>query len=196
VRTFPLNHGHNDSGSYESVAFFIRDEPTGKQFLFFGDVEPDSLNLHPKTIDVWRAAAPLIPETLSAIFIECSYPSGRPVDQLYGHLTPEYLVQELVVLAKEVRKAKPIGHASDQHTRHTRKRQKRQLETTRALEGLTVYVTHCKDSGETERPVSEVIVEQVRALAEKEGLGVTIRAAEQGMRIRKWDITPPCTLSR
>ncbi|EAU88411.1 class II cAMP phosphodiesterase [Coprinopsis cinerea okayama7 len=195
VATFPLNHGSNDLGPYESVAYFVRQDASGQEFLFFGDVEPDSVaSLNggkPQTLAVWQFAAPKIPHMLSTIFIECSYPSGRADSLLFGHLTPEYLVEELVALAAEVRKSKPAGHSSDRPNKHVRKRQKRLASSTgitNALAGLTVYVTHCKDAGlgdeSSGRPMREVIVEQVRSLAEAKGLGVTIKAAEQGMHIQ------------
>ena len=56
------------TGAYESTAFFIRHDPSEQEFLFFGDVEPDSLAETPQTINVWRAAAPKIPEKLSYIY--------------------------------------------------------------------------------------------------------------------------------
>lgn len=101
----PVCHGKNDTfGDFESTAFFIRHDPTGKEFLFFGDVSPDSLceSSNPRTRSVWRAAAPKIPSKLSTIFIECSWPAGRTDEQLYGHLSPEHLVDELTTLAAEV----------------------------------------------------------------------------------------------
>ncbi|KAF6765028.1 class II cAMP phosphodiesterase [Ephemerocybe angulata] len=190
VQSFPLNHGSNDQGPYESFAYFIRHDLSGGEFLFFGDVEPDSLAATPQSIHVWRTAAPKIPTTLRAIFIECSWSSGRPDNQLFGHLTPEHLLEELVVLATEVRKARPSNHSSETHTRHTRKRQKRLVESydvRGALIGLTVYVMHCKDAPHDPKravPMREIIAEQVRALVEEKGLGCTILAAEQGMHIR------------
>ena len=102
IRSFPLNHGADINGSYMSSAFSIRHDSSSTEFLFFGDVEPDSIVSTPRTIDIWRAVAPKIPNTLKVIFIECSWPSGRADDMLYGHLTPEYLVAELVALAKQV----------------------------------------------------------------------------------------------
>ncbi|KAI0306731.1 cAMP phosphodiesterases class-II-domain-containing protein [Multifurca ochricompacta] len=89
VRAMPVLHGKNDTlGDYESSAFFIRYDPSGKEFLFFGDVSPDSLTSQPQTIAVWRAAARKIPNTLSTIFIECSWPVGRPDELLYGISAP------------------------------------------------------------------------------------------------------------
>src|SRR6266566_2851510 len=70
VKAMPVWHGKNDTlGDYESTAFFIRHDLTGQEFLFFGDVSPDSLceSSKPQTISVWRAAASKIPSTLSTI---------------------------------------------------------------------------------------------------------------------------------
>jgi cAMP phosphodiesterase len=124
VLAMPISHGlcrsshiHAPSGTYTSSAFFIRNTVTHKQFLFFGDVEPDSLALNPSTKDVWRVAASLITSTvpsgtkvLDTIFIECSWPTTRKDAELFGHLNPQHLLQEMKVLASEisrVREAEP-----------------------------------------------------------------------------------------
>ncbi|PKS10289.1 hypothetical protein jhhlp_002040 [Lomentospora prolificans] len=88
---------------YDSSAYFIRDVVTGKEVLIFGDVEPDSVSLSPRNLRVWREAAPKVASgALSGVFIECSYDNGQPVDRLFGHLKPCYIVEELKVLAAEV----------------------------------------------------------------------------------------------
>jgi len=187
VRTIPVNHGCNDSGQYDSAAFFIRYDPTGCEFLFFGDVEPDSLTSKPQTINVWRAAAPKIPHLLSTIFIECSWPSERRDDMLYGHLKPEHLVDELTALAAEVIKIRNDGQ-TDSRSRPVRKKQRKNpaaAEDLRgALTGVRVFVTHCKDLMDVSKPpVRHLIVEQIRALVAAKGLGAEILPTEQGMRI-------------
>ena len=88
----------------DSCAFFIRDEATGKELLMFGDVEPDSISLYPRTIRVWQDAAPkIVAGLLSAIFIECSYDDSQPDEILFGHLAPRHLIAELCVLAEKVK---------------------------------------------------------------------------------------------
>ncbi|KAL2015862.1 hypothetical protein VTK56DRAFT_4681 [Thermocarpiscus australiensis] len=88
---------------YESSAFFIRDVATGREVLMFGDVEPDRISLSPRNRHVWREAAPKIAAgKLAAIFIECSYDDSQAVDRLFGHLTPQYLAEEMTSLAEEV----------------------------------------------------------------------------------------------
>ncbi|KAJ7445789.1 cyclic-AMP phosphodiesterase [Mycena galericulata] len=188
VRGFPVSHGHNVAGNYDSSAFFIRYDPTGHEFLFFGDLEPDALSLSPQTINVWRNAAPKIPTMLATIFMECSWPSSRSDDALYGHLKPEHFVNELEVLATEVVK---VRTAAQTPPRPVRKKQRMNSlaspprDVRGALAGVRVFVIHCKDTldGEPDRPNQTLIVEQIKALVEAKGLGVEILAARQGMRI-------------
>ncbi|KAG5637714.1 hypothetical protein H0H81_003478 [Sphagnurus paluster] len=188
VRTIPINHGQNDSGHYGSVAFFIRHDVRQQEFLFFGDVEPDAVAATPQTINVWRAAAPKIPLTLSAIFIECSWPTGRSDDMLFGHLNPVHLVNELGVLATEVVRFRRGEHASVR-TRPMRKKQRKNPispdDIAGALDGLRVYIMHCKDDldSDPEKPMRDIIVPQVRALVEQKRLGAEIIAVRQGLHI-------------
>ncbi|KAJ7470358.1 cyclic-AMP phosphodiesterase [Mycena latifolia] len=193
VRGFHVSHGHNAAGNYDSAAFFIRCDPTGREFLFFGDLEPDALSLSPQTINVWRAAAPKIPESLSTIFIECSWPSSRSDDTLYGHLKPEYLAHELEVLASEVVKVRNAAQVASSSARPARKKQRMNhalasppSDVRGALEGVRVFVIHCKDTldGAPDRPNQTLIIEQIKSLVEAKGLGVEILAAHQGMRIQ------------
>jgi cAMP phosphodiesterase len=188
----PLSHGSNEtSGTYESTAFFVRHDPSSREFLFFGDVEPDAVAKRPHTISVWLVAAPKIPQTLSTIFIECSWTSGRPDNLLYGHLSPEHLVAELNVLAKEVILAR--GGTTSIDVRNDSKPMRKKHKSNPisppnlrgALRGLRIYITHCKDNLDNayDRRISHVIVDEVKTLIEAQGLGAEILAAEQGMRI-------------
>jgi hypothetical protein len=202
----PVLHGQNDTlGDYQSSAFFVRHDASGQQFLFFGDVAPDSLAVHsPQTIAVWRAAAPLIPHTLSALFIECSWPSGRPDEQLYGHLSPEHLADELVALAAEVTAARlateggaTAGGSADAPPPPEQKRRRRKRKRRRKLSedppppplgplaGLRVYIIHCKEDLERKysEPISQIIRDQVDALVRAKALGAEVLSADQGMTI-------------
>lgn len=194
VRRMPLSHGPDgESGTYDSSAFFIRNNSASREFLFFGDVEPDSLARSPCNIDVWRAAAPKIPNVLSSIFIECSWPIGRTDDTLYGHLNPEHLVEELSVLAAEVVSSRNGESAGAEEAELSRapKRQRRGPPSPSnlrgMLDGVTVYIIHCKDDllGVYDRPINEVIADQIRALVAPKALGCSIIAVEQGMQICK-----------
>jgi hypothetical protein len=191
VRTMPISHGHNDtSGVYDSSAFFVRHDPSTQEFLFFGDVSPDALSPKPRTINVWRAAAAKIPLTLSTIFIECSWPSGRADDLLYGHLSPIHLVDELTVLATEVAMVrKSVVKDSRNESGPTRKKSKSNPLSPEslygALDGVRIFVIHCKDGQEVtyDRSINHIIADQVRALVAAKRLGADILAADQGMRI-------------
>jgi cAMP phosphodiesterase len=215
IKAMPVLHGKSDTlGDYESSAFFVRHDRTGQEFLFFGDVSPDSLvsaSSKPKNIAVWRAAASKIPATLSAIFIECSWPSGRPDELLYGHLSPEHLVDELAILAEQVVAARAAAAAakgssgsssnnnSNDNNKSTAadeaatvpKRKKRRKNrsadapSAQPLCGLRVYITHCKEDLEQKysRPICHVIRDQVGALVCDRGLGAEVLTVEQGMRI-------------
>lgn len=92
---------------YDSSSYFIRDVETGVEVLIFGDVEGDSISMNPRNLHIWQEAAPKIATgKLKAILIECSYDDSRPVDRLFGHLTPSFLIQEMTVLADEVKNVK------------------------------------------------------------------------------------------
>jgi len=100
-KAFPVYHGY----PYLSTAYLIRD---GESFLlYFGDLGPEEVEDKKVTppdskgllTRVWEEVAPLIcNQSLSAIFIENSYPNGRPENLLFGHLTPEWLYKELLSL--------------------------------------------------------------------------------------------------
>ncbi|TDL27223.1 cyclic-AMP phosphodiesterase [Rickenella mellea] len=188
VRMMPISHGSNPV-PYESSAFFVRHKTSMKEFLFFGDVEPDSISSNPQTIKVWRSVAPMIPDRLNTIFIECSWPSGREDAELFGHLSPKHLADELENLAAEVVKTREISAGPSKSTSDSPARKKVKLAPkapTQPLKGLRVYVMHFKEDMESvyDRPIHEVITEQVRDLVAEKKLGVEILCAEQGMRIQ------------
>ncbi|KAF8644150.1 hypothetical protein AX16_008677 [Volvariella volvacea WC 439] len=195
VRLMPVSHGHDSLGNHESAAFFIRHDASSREFLFFGDVEPDTLSAKPQNSKVWRETAPKIPAILSTIFIECSWSSGRKDNMLYGHLTPEHLVDELCVLAAEVVMHRKGIATTSKHARlgPFRKKQKTNpipLEDLRgALAGVRIVVIHCKDNGgehAPNNPIREIIAGQVEALIRDKGLGAGVICAEPGMNIVIW----------
>ena len=180
VRMMPLTHGASFTDPkqpHESSAFFIRHDVTKRQFLFFGDVEPDSISVKPQTIAVWRAAAPLVPEQLSAIFLECSWPSNRDDAQLFGHLSPKHVLHELEAFADEVLSLK----ANREGALRNPKRQR--IGRSGALKGLTLYIIHCKTAFNDANDPSQLIVHQIKTLVHEQELGLEIVAVVQGMRI-------------
>ncbi|KAF2843664.1 hypothetical protein M501DRAFT_926084 [Patellaria atrata CBS 101060] len=124
----------------DSTAYFIRAEsehlhsstsshaPNSKEILIFGDVEPDSLSLSPRTALVWSEAAPKIAQgILNGILIECSYSDEQADAVLFGHLAPRHLIAELSNLADMVRDAKrevEREKAEEEEKRRARKRKR------------------------------------------------------------------------
>jgi 3',5'-cyclic-nucleotide phosphodiesterase len=89
VTAFPLAHG-----GVESTAFLV--ECDGDAILYFGDTGPDPVEKTTKMHDVWKAVADKARQRkLKAILIESSYTSDRPDAQLFGHLTPKWIMQSL-----------------------------------------------------------------------------------------------------
>lgn len=196
VKAFSLSHGHNGSESYSSSAFLIRHDQSFQEFLFFGDVEPDSLASTPLNSAIWREVARKIPDVLSTIFIECSWPSDRTDDHLYGHLNPQHLADEVTALATEVvsfRRSESKDNddtEDDDHSPPSRKRQKMNPiipeELQGSLKGLRIFIIHCKDDMDKPSdapPIRQVILEQVRAVLEPKALGLEVLSAEPGMHI-------------
>ncbi|KAJ2905943.1 hypothetical protein MKZ38_003731 [Zalerion maritima] len=100
---------------YDSCAYFIRDVSTPREVLIFGDVEPDSISLSPRNMQIWQEAAPkVVAGNLAAILIECSYDDSRPDDRLFGHMIPRYLTEELKVLATHVEALKKASQTQSQ----------------------------------------------------------------------------------
>lgn len=88
---------------YDSSAYFIRDIETSREVVIFGDVEPDSISLSPRNLQIWTEAAPKVATGLmKGILIECSYTDSRPDSVLFGHLCPRHLIAELKILASLV----------------------------------------------------------------------------------------------
>lgn len=72
---WPVSHGrHHNNTSYQSSAFFVNNEETGRSFLIFGDVEADSVSGESFNRRIWEETAMRIRRrNLDTIFLECSY---------------------------------------------------------------------------------------------------------------------------
>jgi cAMP phosphodiesterase len=93
VTAFPLSH----SNPGESTAFLIRSDD--HYLLYLGDTGPDAVEHSERLLHLWQKVAPLVKSRqLKAIMIEVSYPNEQPDQQLFGHLTPRWLMQEMSVL--------------------------------------------------------------------------------------------------
>lgn len=127
-----------DHCTVDSTAYFIRTETTPttpkREVLIFGDVEPDSLSLSPRTATIWAEAAPKIAAgILTGIFIEVSYTNAQGDAVLFGHLAPRHLLAELTTLGEMVRESKKEYEREKEEARKGRKRKRAealQLEST------------------------------------------------------------------
>ncbi|KAK4696438.1 hypothetical protein P7C71_g1483, partial [Lecanoromycetidae sp. Uapishka_2] len=128
----PTNLQHSQSCGHptdmmravDSSAFFLRDDYTGSEVLIFGDVEPDSLSLSPRNIQVWTDAANKIAHgLLLGVLIECSYDNSQSDETLFGHLNPRHLIAELKVLADKVKALRP-SEGPVEHATSARKRKR------------------------------------------------------------------------
>jgi len=152
VEAFPLSH----PDGYLSTAFLI--ECDGQYIVYFGDTSPDALEPKKWIRNVWKNITPLIREKkLNAIFLECSYSDRQKANELYGHLDPMYMMQELQQLATMVNPTRP--------------------ET--ALDGFKVIVTHIKNTLLKANPGREMIESELKRL---NNLGIDFIFPEQGQR--------------
>lgn len=93
VKAFSLSHVN----PFESTAFLIKN--VEDYALYLGDTGPDAVEKSNNLRDLWTAIAPLVKsKQLKGIFIEVSFPNEQPDKFLFGHLTPNYLMQEMHVL--------------------------------------------------------------------------------------------------
>jgi 3',5'-cyclic-nucleotide phosphodiesterase len=145
---YPLTHDRVTS----SMILLRREDA---YLAYFGDTGADAVQ-HSAALDqAWQVLAPLRRRhALRALVIECSYPNDVPDAQLFGHLTPAWLLKELHRLAQAA------GGPE-------------------ALRGLTVLVTHIKPSLLAGRDPSALIAAQ---LAAGNDLGVRFVFPRQGQR--------------
>ncbi|MCW3108013.1 MAG: cyclic-AMP phosphodiesterase [Segetibacter sp.] len=95
VKAFTLSH----SNPSQSTAFLIRSD--SNYILYLGDTGADEIEKSDKLHLLWQEVAPLIiSKKLKGIFIEVSFPNEQPAKQLFGHLTPNLLMQEMEELGK------------------------------------------------------------------------------------------------
>lgn len=124
VTAFALSHGN----PYQSTAFLVRHEDA--YVLYLGDTGADSVEHANKLHELWEQAAPLLKaKKLKALFIEVSFDNQQADKQLFGHLTPHWLMSELQDLAT--------------------------LAGADALKGFPVVITHMKPGGNREQLIKD-----------------------------------------
>lgn len=148
VSAYPLSHG-----GVESTSFLVRSGPDA--LLYLGDTGPDAVEHSSRLDALWSVIAPLL-EThrLRGILIECSYDNSRPDGQLFGHLTPHWLFEELGRL---------------------------QARSEVSMQGFPVLITHIKPRLERGLSAQSRIASE---LAAGNRLGLHIIIAKQGRTIR------------
>jgi 3',5'-cyclic-nucleotide phosphodiesterase len=93
VTPFVLSHVN----PYESTAFLVRNQDA--YLLYLGDTGPDRVEQSTQLAQLWQTIAPLvIKNQLKAIFIEVSFDNSVSEKALFGHLTPNLLMEEMVKL--------------------------------------------------------------------------------------------------
>ena len=136
VTPFVLSHS-----GIQSTAFLVRSKED--YALYFGDTGPDAVEKQSCIENVWKAVAPIArKKRLRGIFLEVSFPDPRPDNQLFGHLTPSWMMKELTRLA----------YMTDSQNAQN------------ALSGVTVFVTHIKTTFEKGLWVNEHISRQLNDL--------------------------------
>lgn len=101
VTAFSLSH------PVESSAFVL--EQGDDLFVYFGDTGPDSVEKQGKLEVIWTYLAKQMKhKRLRAMIIETSFDNARPHNLLFGHLTPELLIQELHNFAAKIGGETPL----------------------------------------------------------------------------------------
>ncbi|NLR82302.1 MBL fold metallo-hydrolase [Chitinophaga eiseniae] len=120
VTAFSLSHAN----PYQSTAFLVRHNEA--YVLYLGDTGADSVEHSDKMHQLWQQVAPLLKaKKLKALFIEVSFANEQPDKQLFGHLTPRWLMSSLEDLAS--------------------------LSGKEALNNFPVVITHIKPGGNREQ---------------------------------------------
>lgn len=88
VTAFSLSH------TVESTAFVI--EYQDNMVVYFGDTGPDEVEKQGKLSAIWQyLAKQMQTKRLRGLIIEASFENQQPDNQLFGHLTPKWLMSEL-----------------------------------------------------------------------------------------------------
>lgn len=148
VSAFSLSH------PIESTAFVI--EHDNDVFVYFGDTGPDVVEKQGKLDAIWSYLAKQNQlKQLRGLIIETSFENARPHNLLFGHLTPELLIQELNNFAKKIDGEAP-------------------------LKDLKIIISHVKYSLKQQQDPRILIKQQ---LDKANNLGVEFIMAAQGQRI-------------
>ncbi len=147
---YPLSHSN-----YESSMFLVRSDKD--YFAFFGDTGADVVEKSNNLDQIWKVLGEKIKEkSLKGIIIEVSYPNGIEDKNLFGHLTPDWLLKELKNLEK-------YGGGN------------------KSLSGLNVIISHVKPSLDKNKDTRAIILKQ---LQDSNNIGVNFIMLNQGENIK------------
>ena len=152
VSAFALSHDITS----DSAAFLV--ESDGYFALYMGDTGPDEVEKRSTTQALWEKIAHLIKkQQLRVIYMEASYPDEQPDDQLFGHLTPVWIMRAFHKLAMMV---DPDNKSQ-------------------ALRNLTVIIGHIKPDEflNKGRPIRSIVRDQLK---EHNDLGIRFILPRQG----------------
>ncbi|MET3534962.1 3',5'-cyclic-nucleotide phosphodiesterase [Chryseobacterium limigenitum] len=127
LKSYELSHVN----PYKSSAVLIRKDKN--YLLYFGDTGSDRVEKSDKLNTIWNDITPLIKKRqLNTLLIEVSFPNSQPEKALFGHLTPNLLLEELEKLKDK------IGQKS--------------------LENLNIVITHRKPTGDNPEIIKEELL--------------------------------------
>lgn len=93
-QVFPLSHSN-----YESSMLLIRSRD--EYFAFFGDTGPDKVEKSELMSNIWKELGPKLKEgKLKGIILEVSFPNATEDKNLFGHMTPKWIMEEMKVLGE------------------------------------------------------------------------------------------------
>lgn len=143
---YPLSHDKSAS----SMLLISRNN---QSFAYFGDTGPDAMEKSKNLDTVWRNLAEKVKQQqLKGMIIEVSFPNDVADNQLYGHMTPKWLLKELKNLEKYSGEGQP-------------------------LKGLPVVISHIKPSFQQGQDVRKTIAAE---LQQGNDMGVDFILMEQG----------------
>ncbi|QGN17156.1 low-affinity cyclic AMP phosphodiesterase [Kluyveromyces marxianus] len=100
---FTLRHGYSvrNTDPVFSTAYLFRDCTTNDHILIFGDTESDEVSKSDSLMKIWEHLSKNVPiRNLKAIVIECSNPEEVETEKLYGHMSPRFIIWELLRLVQ------------------------------------------------------------------------------------------------
>jgi 3',5'-cyclic-nucleotide phosphodiesterase len=137
IKYYKLHHAYPN----ESGAFLVKNNEN--YLLYFGDTGADRIENSNQLEQIYKDIAPLIQQhKMKAIFMEISFPNKQNNQQLYGHLKPHLMEEELKKLSECVNAKNP-----DQ-----------------ALYGIPLFITHIKPDFKKKNKTPGIIEKEIQMM--------------------------------